>query len=42
MSPEVNDNSSKPYTTAADIWSVGCTLYELITLTPQGYELIAV
>jgi len=35
-SPEVVEN--KPYTEKADIWSLGCLVYEMITLKAPFYS----
>ena len=37
MAPEVTDRS--PYNSSADIWSLGCLIYELVTLHTPGFQM---
>jgi NIMA (never in mitosis gene a)-related kinase len=37
MAPEVVSN--KPYGVKSDMWSVGCILYEFITLSPPNFQM---
>lgn len=37
MAPEVEER--RPYDISSDVWSVGCIIYELLSLSPPRFQI---